>query len=112
MKYHVTGAHKDTAEDVEMLVEAESEDAAAQTVAGMNLMVEKVEPAEKDFATDVQHRFEYHTLRGNFSDLQSLLNKYAKDRWRAMNIHHDPHDDKLVRVVLERIHQVDSDSMY
>lgn len=112
MKYHVTGASKETADDVEMLVEAASEDAAAQTVSGMNVMVEKIEPAAGELPAEACHRYEYHTLRCNFSDLQSHLNKYAKDRWRVFNINHDPQDNKSVCAVLERIHFVDADSMY
>lgn len=112
MKYHITGASKDTAEDIEMLVEAASEDAAAQTVSGMNVMVEKIEPAECELPAEAFHRYEYHTLRCNFSDLQSHLNKYAKDRWRVYHINHDSHDTKSVYVVLERIHFVDAGSMY
>ncbi len=112
MKYHITGASRDTADDIEMLVDAESEDAAAQTVAGMNVMVEKIEPAECELPVEASLRYEYHTLRCNFSDLQTHLNKYAKERWRVMNIHHDPQDDKQIRVVLERVHHVDPSSKY
>ena len=111
MKYHVTGAHKETAEDIEMLVEADSEDIAAQTVAGMSIMVEKVEPASVPLPTEAV-RYEYHTLRCDFRDLQSHLNKYAKDWWRVSHVHHDPQDDKMVRILLERIHRVDTDSQY
>jgi hypothetical protein len=111
MKYHVTGAHKDTAEDVEMLVEAESEDLAAETVSGMRVMVEKIEPAGAPLPNETV-RWEYHTLRCDFRDLQTYLNKYAKEFWRVFNIHHDPHDDKMVRVVMERLHRVDATSQY
>lgn len=111
MKYHVTGAHKETAEDIELLVDAESEDAAAQTVTGMSVMVEKVEPASEPLANETI-RYEYHTLRCDFRDLQTHLNKYASEWWRVLNIHHDPHDDKMVRVVLERVHRVDPSAQY
>ncbi len=111
MKYHVTGAHKETADDIEMVVEAESEDAAAQTVSGMHVMVEKIEPASTPLATETV-RYEYHTLRCDFRDLQSHLNKYAAEFWRVLNIHHDPHDDKMVRVVMERLHRVDPNARY
>jgi hypothetical protein len=106
MKFHVKGAHRETAEDIEMLVEANSEDAAAQTVTGMSVMVEKIVPAGGPLSQELV-RFEYHTLRCDFGDLQSHLNNYAQRWWRVLNIHHDPHDDKMVRVVLERIHRVD-----
>ncbi|GJM25989.1 MAG: hypothetical protein DHS20C16_24040 [Phycisphaerae bacterium] len=112
MKYHVTGASRDTAEDIEMLVDAESEDAAAQTVAGMNVMVEKIEPAESELPSETHFRYEYHTLRCNFSDLQTHLNKYAKERWRVAHLNHDPHDNKSISVLMERIHHVDPTSKY
>jgi hypothetical protein len=111
MKFHVKGAHRETAEDIEMLVDAETEDAAAQTVTGMSVMVEKIVPAEAPLATDLT-RYEYHTLRCDFRDLQTHLNKYAHDYWRVLNVHHDPHDDKMVRVVLERLHRVDPSTEY
>ena len=111
MKYHVTGAHKETAEDVEMLVDADSEDKAAETVAGMHVMIEKIEPAGIPLATETV-RYEYHTLRCDFRDLQTHLNKYAREYWRVQNIHHDPHDDKMVRVVMERIHRVGAAGQY
>ncbi|MCB9850496.1 MAG: hypothetical protein H6817_07290 [Phycisphaerales bacterium] len=111
MKYHVTGAHKETADDIELLVEAANEDAAAKTVSGMNLMVERVEPATEPLPNDAV-RYEYHTLRCDFRDLQSHINKYAADYWRAYNIHHDPSDDKMVRVVLERVHRMTPDAQY
>ena len=69
-------------------------------------MVEKLEPAEMPLATDCV-RYEYHTLRCDFSDLQSHLNRYAAEFWRLYNIHHDPQDDKMVRCLLERIHRID-----
>ena len=111
MKYHVTGAHKETADDIEVLVDAETEDAAAKTVAGMSVMVEKIEPASAPLARDVV-RYEYHTLRCDFRDLQTHLNKYAAEWWKVFNIHHDSQDDKMVRIVLERVHRMDSTSQY
>ena len=112
MKFHVTGASRETADDIEMLVDAESEDAAAQTVAGMNVMVEKIEPAECELPVETTFRYEYHTLRCNFSYLQTHLNKYAKERWRVMHINHDPNDNKSISVLLERVHHVDPSSKY
>ncbi len=111
MKYHITGAHKETADDVELLLEAATEDAAAQTVTGMDIMVEKIEPADDPLSAD-SVRYEYHTLRCDFRDLQTHLNKYAEEYWRMFNIHHDPNDDKMVRVVLERIHRLDPTEGY
>ncbi len=111
MKYHVTGVHKETAEDVEMMLDAENEDIAAQTVSGMSVMVEKVEPAREPMTNETL-RWEYHTLRCDFRDLQTHLNKYAKDWWKVFQIHHDPSDDKMVRVVLERVHRMAVDSHY
>ena len=111
MKYHVTGAHKETADDIEMLVDAETEDAAAKTVSGMSVMVERIEPASEPLPIEAV-RYEYHTLRCDFRDLQTHLNKYATDWWKAFHVHHDPQDDKMVRVVLERIHRVDTTSQY
>lgn len=111
MKYHVTGAHKETADDIELLVEADTEDSAAQTVSGMSVMVEKVEPATTPLANE-SVRYEYHTLRCDFRDLQTHLNKYASEWWRVFHVHHDPQDDKMVRVVLERLHRVDATSRY
>jgi len=105
MKYHVTGAHKETAEDIELLVEAATEDAAAQTVSGMNVMIERLEPASMPLPTE-QVRYEYHTLRCDFRDLAPHLNKYAEEYWRVLHIHHDPTDDKMVRIVMERQHRV------
>ncbi len=106
MKYHVTGAHRETADDIELLVDAATEDAAMQTVSGMSVMVEKIEPAEEPLSSDTI-RYEYHTLRCDFGDLQGHLNRYGKEYWRVKNIHHDPHDDKMVRCLLERVHRVD-----
>jgi hypothetical protein len=111
MKYHVTGAHRETADDVEMLVEAASEDAAAQTVSGMSVMVEKVAPASEPLPNE-SLRYEYHTLRCDFRDLQTHINKYAADYWRAIHIHHDPADDKMVRVVMERLHRIAPSARY
>ena len=109
MKYHVTGAHKETAEDVELVVDAQTEDAAMQTVCGMSIMVEKIEPAGDPLTHDCV-RYEYHTLRCDFGDLQGHLNNYGKEYWRVKNVHHDPHDDKMVRVLLERVHRIDPTS--
>ncbi len=111
MKYHVTGAHKETADDIELLMEAASEDLAAETASGMSVLVEKVEPATMPLANEVVRK-EYHTLRCDFRDLQTHLNKYAEEYWTAFHIHHDPTDDKMVRVVMERPHRIEPGSHY
>ena len=53
----------------------------------------------------MQAQYDYHTLRCNFSDLQSHLNEYATDHWRLFSVHHDSQDDKIVRVIMERPHK-------
>jgi hypothetical protein len=111
MRFHIMGAHRESGDDVELLIESENEESVNQTMAGMNLMVEKLEPATMPLHTDIV-KYEYHTLRCDFRDLNVHLNKYAEDYWRIHNIHHDPHDDKMVRVVMERIHRVDTASKF
>lgn len=53
----------------------------------------------------MQHMYEYHTLRCNFSDLQTHLNEYAAKEWRVHTIHHGHVDEKMVYVVMERQHK-------
>jgi hypothetical protein len=111
MKFHIIAAHKDTGDDMELILESENEESAQQTLAAMGVMVEKLALATLPLQTD-QIKYEYHTLRCDFRDLTVHLNKYAAEFWRVLNIHHDPHDDKMVRVVMERFHRVDTASKF
>ena len=111
MKYHLTGAHKESAVDVELILEADSEEAASAAAGQMSMMVEKIEPVVGPSEDDVM-RHEYHTLRCDFRDLNTHLNKYAADYWRVRDIHHDARDANSVYAILERMHRVAPDSKY
>ena len=102
MKYHILAAHRETAVDVEVLVEAETEGDATEVANSMQLMVERIEPVQTSLALGDAQWYEYHTLRCDFRDLAVHLTKYGKEGWRLLASHHDPNDDKMVRCVMER----------
>lgn len=111
MKFHLNGAHKETGQDVEIIVDCDSEESAIAQAGVMDIMVERVEPLQQPIEDDVM-RYEYHTLRCDFRDLNTHLNKYAAESWRVRDLHHDAHDAKSVYVVLERMHRTAPDSKY
>jgi hypothetical protein len=93
VKYHIKGAHRETAEDLEVIYEAESEQKASIAANNLGLMVESIKPY-------LEGLMEYHTVRCNFSDLQQYLNQYAEDEYQLNFIYIAP--DRMCFVVVER----------
>lgn len=111
MKYHMTGAHKDSAIDVELILNADTEETAVAAAGLMNVMVERVQPLLRPIEEQVL-RYEYHTLRCDFRDLNTHLNKYASESWRVQDIYHDPKDANSAYVIMERMHRIAPDAKY